>query len=789
MKQNDGVTKGIRFFSLVMALFFFFFLLGCEEAEPPKPIPQVPQPSESAQRREKVSYVGADVCAACHKGAYQAWRDSHHAASMQPANAQTVLGNFRDTVFSHKGQVSQFYAADQKFKVRTVGPDGHPHEYEMAYTFGIKPLQQYLIPFAKGRFQALSIAWDTRSEQEGGQRWFHLYPDDTIDPTDELHWTGPNQNWNYMCADCHSTNLQKRYDITRDNYATTWTNINVACEACHGPGSSHVNWARASGSEKESGPYEAKGLSLQFPAFQQEAWQRSPSADTAARQNGMPSSPEIDTCARCHSRRTTIAEGFQPGQPFLDHYIPALLEERLYHADGQIEEEVYVYGSFLQSKMFQKGVTCHDCHEPHGLKLRATGNALCTRCHRSETFDSSAHHFHLSQSNGAQCVGCHMPSKNYMVVDPRRDHSLRIPRPDLSVKLGTPNACTQCHQKRTARWAADQVGKWYGKRERHGVHYGEVLNTGRKGEPGADVSLTKLALESSKPGIVRATALSLLGRYPGPPTLEAIARGLHDEDPLVRIGALRALEVIAPDNRYALARHLLTDKVRAVRIETGRRLAAVPVDSLTNSDRKALSAAVEEYLEAQWVISERPEAHLNRGLVYVDRGQFPQAEEAYRLALKQDAAFFPALVNLADLYRLQKRDQEGEATLRKALTLAPENANVLHALGLSLVRTGNKDDALGMLEQAAKFGPENPRNGYVYAVALSSAGKNQQALSVLEKTRQRHPNDQHLLFMLATLHRDEGNRTKALQFAEKLLALAPNDPGAHHQLLESLQSR
>lgn len=245
-------------------------------------------------------------------------------------------------------------------------------------------------------------------------------------------------------------------------------------------------------------------------AFKQEVWQISPDAKTAARQNGVAAFSEIDVCAHCHSRRTLISENFQAGQPFLDHYLPALLEERLYHADGQIADEVYVYGSFLQSKMFQKGVTCHDCHEPHNLKLRATGNALCTRCHRSETFDSSAHHFHPSQSTGAQCVGCHMPSRTYWVIDPRRDHSLRIPPPDLSVTIGTPNACTQCHKKQTAQWAADQVEIWYGNPERYGVHYGEVLNMGRRGEPGADVSLGKLALESSKPGIVRATALSLL---------------------------------------------------------------------------------------------------------------------------------------------------------------------------------------------------------------------------------------------------------------------------------------
>ncbi len=778
------MNRCLFYVPLVVSLFITVGLGGCNEDEPPKPVPQSPQ---SSKPTERAAYVGSGVCADCHKPISQAWRGSHHAASMQQADQHTVLGDFQDVIFTKGDQISRFSHKQQKFIVQTDGPDGRLHDYEIAYTFGIEPLQQYLIPFPKGRFQALSIVWDTRSKEAGGQRWFHLYPGEPIDYTDPLHWTGPNQNWNYMCADCHSTNLQKHYNLSQNTYKTTWTDMNVGCEACHGPGSHHVDWARASEYEQASDFSEAKGLSVTFSPFTKEAWQIVPPAPTAARQNGMPSSPEIDACARCHSRRTTIAESFQPGQPFLDHYIPALLDERLYHADGQIEEEVYVYGSFLQSKMFQKGVTCRDCHEPHGLKLRATGNALCTRCHRSETFDSSAHHFHPSDSAGTQCVGCHMPSKTYMVVDPRRDHSLRIPRPDLSVKLGTPNACTQCHKKQTARWAADQVDMWYGKPERHGVHYGEILNEGRKGEPGADVSLGKLALELGKPGIVRATALSLLGRYPDPTTLEAIARGLHDEDPLVRIGALRGLEPIVPNNRFTLARHLLTDRVRAVRIEAGRRLAGAPLDSLPDSDRSVLSAAVGEYLEAQWVISERPEAHLNRGLVYVDRGQFPQAEEAYHLALKQDAAFFPALVNLADLYRLQNRDQEGEATLRKALTLAPENANVLHALGLLLVRSGKKDDALGLFEQAAKFGPENPRHGYVYAVALSSAGKNQQALRVLKETLHRHPNDPQLLLMLATLHRDEGKHTQALQFAKKLIALFPQDPGAR-QLLESLRS-
>ncbi len=774
----------LKIFLLCLLLSNSVVLEGCGEDPTSKPIAPSQQDS---QLSENPFYAGSKACAVCHHVQYAAWQTSHHAYSMQQADANTVLGDFDDTVFTQGDQTSRFSHVNNTFMVKTDGPDGQPHEYQVAYTFGHAPLQQYLIPFSNGHFQALGIAWDTRSAEAGGQRWFHLYPNERIDHTDPLHWTGPNQNWNYMCADCHSTNLQKNFDLARNTYKTTWADLNVGCEACHGPGSHHVNWARVSDAGKSPGSQKEKGLTVEFPTFQKGAWQLSPGSDTATPQTVVPPSLEIDTCARCHSRRSIISESAHAGEPFLDHYLPALLEERLYHPDGQIAEEVYVYGSFLQSKMYQKGVTCHDCHEPHSLKLRVTDNRLCTRCHRSDRFDSPSHYFHQSDSAGARCVECHMPAKTYMVVDPRRDHSLRIPRPDLSVTLGTPNACTQCHKNRTPQWAAGELKKRYGDPRRNGLHYGEVLDGGRKGNPGADVLLSRLVREETQPEIVRASALSLLSRYPGSSTVEAVTLGLHAKNPLVRIGALRALEAVSPQKWLALARHLLTDKIRAVKIEAGRRLASIPLDSVSPADQVNLNRAVEEYLQAQWVIGERPEAHLSRGLIYMDRGQFKDAEEAYQMALKQDEKFFPALVNLADLYRVQNRDQDGEAILRKALTLAPDNAEVLHALGLLLVRSGGiKNEALGMFEQARKLRPENPRYGYVYAVALSSAGKNKQALAVLEGTYRRHPNDPQLVFMIASLYRDEGNRTKARQFAEQLLALAPHDPGAH-QLLESIK--
>ena len=301
---------------------------------------------------------------------------------------------------------------------------------------------------------------------------------------------------------------------------------------------------------------------------------------------------------------------------------PALLEQGLYHEDGQILDEVYVYGSFLQSKMYHAGVTCSDCHEPHGLKLRETGNALCTRCHRSEHFDRQTHHFHKTGSEGAQCVECHMPSQTYMVVDPRRDHSIRVPRPDLSAKLNTPNACNQCHKKKTAKWAADHIEEWYGSREQEQPHYGEALKAGHEREPGGDVALLKLANEKTNAGMVRASALSLLQRYPSTNMVEALKAGMQDKDPLVRIGAVRALDAIDPKQRYELGAHLLNDPVRAVRIEAGRYLASSPSDALSKIQQDTLDQTVDEYIQSQLVNAERPSSHLNLGILYAERGQF-----------------------------------------------------------------------------------------------------------------------------------------------------------------------
>jgi hypothetical protein len=278
-----------------------------------------------------------------------------------------------------------------------------------------------------------------------------------------------------MCAECHSTNLHKNYDVESDTYQTAWDALNVGCQACHGPGQAHVDWARSVADRPATWHRGRKDHYHLLVDFQ---------AGNAAYQ--------VDVCATCHSRRQRLRDRDQPGRPFLDNYRPMLLRQGLYHADGQQLDEVYEYGSFLQSKMYENGARCTDCHEAHTLKLKARDNEVCMQCHsgagnprfatlKHKSYDTPEHHFHKPGSPGALCINCHMPVKNYMQVQARPDHSLRVPRPDLSVRIGTPNACNGCHREKSAAFAAETVARWYGKERRREAHFGDVFALARAG--------------------------------------------------------------------------------------------------------------------------------------------------------------------------------------------------------------------------------------------------------------------------------------------------------------------
>ena len=459
--------------------------------------------------------------------------------------------------------------------------------------------------------------------------------------------------------------------------------------------------------------------------------------------------------------------------------MPSLLEEGLYYPDGQILEEDYEWGSFLQSKMYHQGVTCSDCHDPHTARLRTTDlNAVCGKCHSPAKFDSGQHHHHQGGSAGALCVNCHMPSKTYMVVDVRRDHSFRIPRPDFSVAYGTPNACNQCHNDKPNTWAVDTVAKWYGPSRRQEAQFVGAIDSGRRGLPDAGNALTALIQDLSKPAIVRATALNLLPAYLTPAAMPAVQTALGDRDPLVRRQAVRALEPLSPQARIPLAAPLLTDPIRSVRLEAARLLAGTAPDLLQPDQKTALDSDISELIASEMVSAERPENHMNLALLYVQMGRASDAESELKTALRLDPKFVPAMVNLADLYRQQQRDDLGQPWLEKAMATEPNAAEPVHALGLLKIRQKQYPQALKLLARAAAMQPSNVRYSYVYAVALQSSGQVNQAIGILQQAHQKRPADLQVLNALIAFERDNGNLPAAIRYAEQLVALVPGDSSA-----------
>ena len=403
VKSHAGRTWGLALVAVLLAL----AAAGWLAFRPASPGAPESQGTLSAS----ATFVGSAACATCHAAQHAGWSKSQHAQAMQSASSATVLGDFNDARHTKDGVTSSFFRRDGKYFARTDGPDGKLADFEVKYTFGLAPLQQYLVELPGGRLQALAVSWDARPVEAGGQNWFRQYPDEKIDFRDELHWTGSLQNWNFMCADCHSTNVRKGYDVAKDAFSTQWSEISVGCEACHGPASAHVEWAKTNSSTDP-----AKGLTVALDERRAARWTIDAASGNARREPARRSDREGETCAPCHARRAQIAEGWRPGARLMDHYLPSLLSPGLYHADGQQRDEVFVWASFLQSRMHRAGVTCSDCHDPHTQKLRASGNAVCAQCHLASKYDSRSHHHHPESSLGAQCANCHMPATTYMVV-------------------------------------------------------------------------------------------------------------------------------------------------------------------------------------------------------------------------------------------------------------------------------------------------------------------------------------------------------------------------------------
>ncbi|QKK20422.1 multiheme c-type cytochrome [Rhizobium indicum] len=652
-------------------------------------------------------FVDERTCSACHADQVAAFSKSHHAKAMALADDETVRGDFDNSRFEHDGVVTTFTRRDGRFFVNTEGADGGKAEFEVKYTFAYEPLQQYLVDIGGGRLQALDIAWDTARRQ-----WFWLGDATPAKPGSTYHWTGPFYRWNRTCIDCHSTDPQARFQPRTNEYRSTYVATSIGCQSCHGPGARHVALARAT---DVSSPMTDRGL----PKV------------------------EASTCFACHARRTRLLDGYQPGKPFLDYFSPALLRRDLYFPDGQIRDEVFEYGSFQQSKMARAGVTCLDCHRPHDAGLKAEGNALCTQCHAetkperfvdqdpSGVFDTPAHTGHQAGSTGAQCANCHMPERTYMKVDPRRDHSFVIPRPDLSASLGTPNACTTCHAGGTDDWAAETMDKWYGTQWRKRPSSARAFAGAANGKQAAVEALRALVSDRDQAGIVRGSAIAAMSGIGGEDISIDIRAAAADADPLVRLAAAEAAGNIPPEQRLKAIGDLVGDETRAVRVAAANALASIPPD-LFGDRRGHLEAAVADlraYVETNADVAEIQSSH---GFFLFARQATAEAEAAFRRAILLDPTLEAMRINLAEFYRATGRNDKSEQTYAEAIRMAPEQADLRYGHALSLVRKQELAEAIMELEEAVRLDPQNFRYKTTFAVALDSAGRTDDALDRLD---------------------------------------------------------
>ena len=733
----------------------------------------MPPPKDACPAKEGDSpgragcLVGCARGAECHAEETRAWGGSEHEQAMRAvAEAGGVLGAFDGRALENDGVVWRFFRDGETPVIERVESDAdttRPTRFEVLFTFGVEPLQQYLVERPDGRMQALPVAWEAGAKGGGGGRWFSLTPGTEAPVGDPLHWDALAFNWNSQCASCHSTDLKKGFDGVTDSYDTRYAELDVACEACHGPGGSHA----------ESG----EAMPVAFEAASLALWQRPTEARIAQRHAVRTHDSQLKACGGCHSRREAFVDGASPATAYLDAYRPRLIEPGLYFDDGQIQDEVYVWGSFGQSRMYAAGVRCNDCHDPHTLEPRRAGNALCASCHAPEAYDVADHRGHIGKtgSDAIGCIDCHMPERTYMEVDARRDHGFLIPRPARSAALASPNVCDDCHAERDAAWGERAIAAWRGDRSA-APHWSDALV--RDGVARTDAARWLDVLAD-----VRATDWVKGGawmRYAreadaGAPSRDRLASRLLSAGPLERLGLIELISRLAPAIQLDLLRPMLDDPRRAIRIAAAEVLSGLPSTTGRPADRSKLARVLREYREAQGANEERPEAQVNLGVLAMRYGDPDAAHAAYTKAIRRAPYFVPAYVNLADLERALGNDAASIGNLREALRLEPSDVWVRYALGLALHRAGDPQAALVELARAAK-GSGEPRLVLAHALSLDGLGRGGEAIEVLTRAVDAGHADGEVYQALVSLLNQAGRAADAAARLREGQEAYPADP-------------
>ncbi len=610
-------------------------------------------------------------------------------------------------------------------------------------------------------------------------RWITLHPAEDIPPADRLHWQQPLANWNGMCADCHSTGLQRNYSVTDNSFATTYSAVNVSCGSCHGT-DPHNNNPVAAGSSTGFAPR------YPLPGSAQEPGQAASTPTTVAPSHAQNSKKTLEICAGCHSLRAPLVDGIDPTQPYLDQFSPTLLNPTLYFPDGQIREEVYVWGSFLQSRMHEQGVTCGNCHEPHSQQLKAPDNALCGQCHLTSTYDSATHHRHSVQSAGAQCVNCHMPSRTYMVVDDRRDHSFRVPNPATSAELGAPDPCTDCHQGRNQNWAAAALSDW----RRTAQQAPAVAAPGnvdtpanrtlwQRNQAGAALSHAQLRMLSNDPELselLRASMISRQAQLQADIPVQQLADLLSRKEPLIVLAAVQGSAYLSPTQRENLLGPLLTHNYRAVRIAAANQLrdteTAVQLFAKTDpaADNSPLARALMEADRADDLSSWRGEGAMNKALNSERSGDLSQAIEDYQRTIATDPYFEPAYINLTELYRRQGDTRREQLLYSNALQAIPQSPLLRYSYALHLVRRKNPAQALVQTAKALAIDPASQDNAYLHLLLLDTLGETPKGIAWLRANLRYHQRSIQLLQIGAQQAQKIGDTEALGLFMQRLRA-------------------
>lgn len=683
------------------------------------------------------NYVGAEKCMACHTKEYKDWLRSNHFHAMEEAKPSSVKGNFNQTSYTSDKVSYSFWTKDSGYYFSEKEDGGKADTFKVRYTFGYHPLQQYLIEQAGGKLQTSRFSWDTKQ-----QKWFHQYKGSTIAKTDWLHWTQGAQNWNTMCAACHSTGVNKAYNEGKDAFQTSFAAVNVSCESCHGMGKLHT----------------------QNP-----------------KENTLSSLPVLNTCAPCHARKTDLQANLETGVELLNHFVPQVISSEFYEPDGQIKEEDFELGSFMQSKMYKNGVSCNNCHQPHTGKLLKAGNALCLNCHEPK-YDSKAHHFHAQNTEGSSCVNCHMPQKTYMGNHVRHDHSFRVPRPDQSMVYKTPNTCNSCHAEKSAQWAANEISKRFGSTRK--PHFSDYLLPGSKPGKTQLTSLFTLLNDTSESGIVRATALLYLGLSNNN---SAVLNYLSDKEPMVRYQVAHALKYLNPELWVNKAGLLLKDPIKAVRIAAAASYHTLPDNLIPQELKPVYLSANEENKAFLNSKTDFASGNMMKAEHLMQEGAYPEAIKYYERGLAKDNQLHESRTNLAIAYSAIGQPQEAVRVLEVAQQYAPLNGEINYQLALVYFQQGNKNKAKDNFEKALKKDYLSASLYYNYTLFLKEEKQLAMAEKITKLGLKKFPGNDKLNYAWVFILLETNRTQEAKEIAQQLALNFPSNP-EYLQLAKTLSA-